>query len=491
MPQVANPSKSAGGDGSTLAAVLEKKNEQIPFDLLEEEKLPGSRARYKVKIGEEAFKPRLDDTFKEFSRHVRIEGFRPGKAPTSLVRRRFENEAREETGKRTLPRIINQLVATKGIEPLTDPYILTFNSTAADGTTIEFALEVTPHFELTADSFANLAVDAHKIRLDEEYVTSQLERIREQNASYEPTEDGYEANDGMLLTCTVTDTHGNVIDERSVTDYYTTKLEQEMPEAVAQALLGKKKGDTLSLDIAEEVEDAAPGTLETVHYDVKVQEVKKRVLPKLDDDFAKDVNAAYETVADLRKAVQDGAARNEENRERDEALNAIYAELRNRLDFDLPRAMVERTANRSVNDMERRLNEYGMSLRTMDQQIVRSYAAGVQEQAKVNVKNYLILKTATKFLNVTVSEDEITKALENIAKQSGRKPLAVRAQLEAKKQWDSFMEDLLHKVTNDQIVAKATVNYKEVSAKEFADAQKKAQETQAARLRGKQLTAQA
>lgn len=484
MPEVADKKNKDGGDGSTLAAVLEKKSERIPYEVLEEEKIPGSRVRFKLKLTEEALAPRLDETIKEFSRNITVQGFRPGKAPKDLVRRRYEGPAREETVKRMVDRLCEIYAEDKGYETIGDHYLLEFSSKREEGTTVELAIEVHPEIKITDETLSDLKAEIHRVKVDDAYVEKSLQNLREQNATYEATDEGFQPKDGLLFNCTVTDSQGDEIADRCVQSYYSTKVEEELPEAVAAAVAGKKKGEKISLDVTEDVEGADAGTIETVHYDLEILEVKRRLLPELDDEFARDVNEKFENLEDLRKATVEGAAKQEEGRQREEALNKIYEVLRERLEFDLPRAMVEGTANRSISDMEKRLNQYGISLRSMDQAIVQNYAASMKEQAKQNVKNYLVLRAVGKFVDAKPSEEQINEALDNMAKSSGRKPLAVRAQLEAKKQWGQFIEDLTMKVTNDELLKRATVSHTDVTIDELSEIQRKAQEDQAAKLRG-------
>ena len=477
------------GDGSALQSVLDQKAEKIPYEIVEEEKLPGSRIRFKAKLTEDAIAGRLKETLKEMGRQVRIPGFRPGKAPQSLVRKSYEPYAREETVKRLVPRLAELYSEDKGIESLGQPYLLDWKSNKDDGTTVELALEVHPDLEITDELLEGLTVEAHRIPVDESYIERSLKNLQIENATYEPTEEGYQPGDGLLFSCTVRNENGEKIEERSVNEYYSTKVEDEVPEEVAKELAGKKKGEELTMDLEEESE-VDPSKKEKVHYEATVHEVKHRVLPELDDEFAKDVNEDFETLDDLKKSLRENAEKQEEQRQREEALQEVYRELGERLDFDLPRALVEQTANRSISDMEQRLNQYGMSLRTMDQSVVRNYAQSMQEQAKANVKNYLIVRGIAKHLNVEPTEEDINAELERIASQTGRKPLAVRAQLEARKQWDQFVEDLSLKLTNDKILEKANVQYEEISAEEYEKLQQQKQEEQAAKLRGEQLAAE-
>lgn len=483
MTELAEKKKNQGGDGSTLQAVLEKKSEVIAYEVVEEEKIPGSRVRFKLKLTEEAIASRLEETINEFSKSIRLPGFRPGKAPKTLVRRQYENAAREETLKRMVARLTELFTADRKYETLSQPYLLAWTSSREAGSTIELAIEVQPEIVINDEILADLKAEAHRVAIDEDYVNQSLETMRERAATFEPTEEAYRAKDGMLLNCTVTSPAGDVISDRCASDYYTVRIEEEMPEAVAAALVGKKKGDKVELDVVEDVEGAPAGTVETVHYAVEVLEVKARVLPTLDDEFAKDVNEAHQSLEDLRKATREGASSSEETRQREEVLGGILSVLRSRLDFDLPRALVENTTQQSVMDTEKRLNQYGISLRQMDESIVRSYAARMREQAKVNVKNALILRALSKHLNVTPTEAQIEESLESLSKRTGRKALAVRAQLEKNKQWDQFIQDLTMKLTNDALIAKAAVSYKDVSFAEFSVIQRKAQEEQAANLR--------
>ncbi len=478
--------KKAGGDGATLQAVLDKKSEEIGYEVLEEESMSGSRVRAKLKIADADFEGRLKETLKEFTRQIRLPGFRPGKAPVQLVRKNYEKEAREETIKRMVDRLTDLYSESKGYDRLSPPYLLDSKSSKDEGTTVEIAFEVRPEINVSDDTVKDLKINVHKIPVNDDYLNKALENLRDRSATYEPTEDPYSAGDGITFDCTVRTENGEVIPERSVTGYYTQKLTEEVPEEVAAAMVGKKKGEEFELTLDEENE-FKPGTTEKVFYEVTVHEVKKKNLPELDDEFAKDVSEDLDTLDDLKKKIQEDLGTQEENRKREEALNEVFSLLRDRLEFDLPKALVDETTNRSIGDMEKRLNQYGTSLKHLDQSLVKSYAASMREQAKINVKNSLILKRLSEFWDVSPTEEQINEHLEKIANDMGRKPLAVRAQLEARKQWDQFVEDLSMKLTNDVLLEKAEMKETETTIEKYEEIQQKRQEEQAAKLRGEKV----
>ncbi len=493
MAQSATSSKKKGGDGSTLTSVLDKKSERIPYEVAEEEKMPGSRVRFKLKLTEDAIKDRLEETMTEYTKSVRLPGFRPGKAPKNLVRRAYENPAREDTVRRMVPRLAELYTDEKGYDALTEPHLLDWKSARDSGTEIEMAIEIRPEIVLTEETLHGLRVNAHRIKLDDDYVEKQLEQLRLRNAAYEPTEEGYEPQDGLLFSCTVSTPEGETIPSRCVEEYYSTKVEEELPEEVAAALVGKKKGETLVMDI-EEPSDTDPSVKETVHYEVEVHEVKRRVLPELDDEFAQDVDEKYNTLAELREAVAENAKKAEEERQRSEALNAIFDELRDRLDFDLPRAMVEDARNRSLYDTEQRLRQMGMSLESLGQQLLGQIAQNMHERAKVTVKNSLIMRKLQEHFETEVSEEDIQAELAKLAEAAGRKPLAIRAELEKEKKWDQFLDELKVKRTSDKLIELADVQYKEVTAEEFKEieeAKQRAQQEQEAKAAAEQMESEA
>ncbi len=471
MAQSATSGKKRGGDGSTLSTVLEKKSERIPYEVIEEERMPGSRIRFKLKLTEEAIKDRLEETMTEYTKAVRLPGFRPGKAPKNLVRRSYETPAREDTVKRLTPRLAEIYAEDKGLDALTDAHLLDWKSTREDGTTVEIALEVRPEITLTEETLQGLRVKAHKVNVDDAYVEKELESLRLRNATYEPTEDGYQPHDGLLFTCTVSTPDGIEIPSRSVKEYYSTKVEEELPEEVAAAVVGKKKDEQLVMDI-EEPSEMDPSAKETVHYELEVHEVKRRVLPELDDEFAQDVNEKYKTLDELREDVRKQASQREKDRQRSEALNLIFEELRKRLDFDLPRAMVEDTRNRSLMETEQRLNQMGMSLDSLGQNFVGQIAQNMHERAKVSVKNSLIMKKLQDFFAVDVSEEDVQAELAKLGEIAGRKPLAIRAEIEKEKRWEGFLDHLRVRKTSDALLEKADVDYKEVTREEMDQIEK-------------------
>ena len=482
MAEIVDVKKGQGGDGSTLAAVIEQTKEVVPYEVIEDEKIPGSRIRFKVKVGDEAFKAKLAQTFKEFSRQVSVPGFRPGKAPEMLVRRRYEAPAREETVKRLVPKLAGQFTAERNIEPLSQTYLLGFKSNPTDGTVVEMAMEVHPTIDLSAEKLQGIDVKAHKVTIGDADVDRILDQLREKQADFEPSEEGFRPKDALLLTCVVTDADGERIEYRCASDYYCSNVEGEMPDAVAKALIGKKAGETVALKVTEENEQGTG--IEEVNYEVTIHEVKARVLPELNDEFAKDVNEKFESVEDLKKDLRERALTQEENRQRQEALAEIYAQLRSRFEFEVPRGLMSQEMRAKFNETERNLNQMGLSLNNLDGDMVSRYSKTVEQNARVTVKNALIARAIARHFQIDPTEEQINAELERMAAAYNRKALAIRAQLEARKEWGAFLNQLTAKVTDDKIVELASITWEDSTMEQLQEVMRRREAEQAAILRG-------
>lgn len=446
--------------GQTLASVLEKQSEkqgeQIPHEVVSDEKLEHSRVRYSVRVPSEEFARRIDEVIADLRREVAIPGFRRGKAPVQLVRNRFGKNAKEDAVRKMVPRLAELVAAAKSVESLTEPSFEGWEE-AEDGTALlRIVLEVRPEISITDDVLKGIEVEACEHPVTDEQIAAELQRLREANVTFEAREDAvYEDGDAISYSLDVRDPEGNRIASDCVDNHYTTNPKGSLPDEVYALLPGMTKGDVreakeLILPVDDE-EKLTGNAVLTIH------EVKKRVLPELDDEFAKDVSAEYETLEDLRSATRKEMEESEQSRQRTEILAGIYEVLRERLEFDLPPSLVARLAERSIMQAEERLNQYGMSLRRLGRDYVDRFINKAQSEAIVDARNLLIVDQVGRFLAVEATDEMVDAEIARIAEAQGRKPLAIRAALEANKRLDGFKADLRVKAINDRLVAMANV----------------------------------
>lgn len=454
------------GTGETLDAVLEMKNEQIPHEILSTEKTEGSRVRIDVRVPAETVNAKVEDVVKEFAKQASLPGFRPGKAPVALIRARYAKNAKDEAVRRMIPRLAELVGEEQKLENLAQPmYDGWKDDNGAVVATI--VLEVRPEIALTDASFQGIEVEVTKGDVTDAAIDKEIEALRVRNAAFEGQEGAvFERHDGAALKVEVFTLEGEKIHSISGVREFSPTPEQQVPPAVYEALLGRKRGETAEVNSVEV--NTQQGQKFVLNYRVTINDLRKRVLPAIDDEFAKDVSAEFQSLDDLRKRIRQELEDQREGRRRSETLAGIYAKLRERVTFDVPITLVRQLANRSVYRAEQQLRQYGTTLKKMGQGFVSNYLQKVQSDAFVEAKNMLLVEEAGRFLKVDVSEQDVNAEIERIATMQGRKPLAVRASLEADNRLADFKNDLRMKLVNDRLVSMATVKEVEPKAEEAA-----------------------
>lgn len=463
---------------SALEEVLEKKSRKIAYEVLESEKVPGSRWRYKVELAADDEKMLLDEVLKEFTKVAAMPGFRPGKAPVQLVRNRYDAAAREEMVKRIVPRLVELIAEAANLEALGDPLLLEYKSDKNTRTRIELAFEVRPSIELADDTLAGIEFETAKFVVDDAAVEKTLQNLREQHADFVPSGDDatFEPGDGLTYDADIRTADGSPAQGLNGSGLYATDIARRFPAQVVEALTGKKKGDSVELTVNQEITvmqgQSGPVSRRTedVKYKLTILEVKKRKLPELTDDFAKDVDPEVNSAAELKAKVRKSLEESAEEQTQRGALAQIYATLRGRLAFEVPRTLVEQSFRRNVENVERRLNNQGSSLGYVDEATRNAFFKRMSASTEQDVRDFFIADAVCRKFEIEPTEDRIKEELQKTADKLKRKPLAVRAQLEKKKMWEQYVDEIRLKMTNGLLLEKAVIKYNETSVSEAANA---------------------
>lgn len=454
------------GDGSTLAAVLEKKNERIAHEVIERAGLDNSQIRFRVRVPAAVLATRSEEVLEEIRRSATIPGFRRGKAPAAMVRAQYRKHAQDDAVRRLTPRLAANVAEDAGLSPLTEPYFEGWShpTDGGDDAVVSFIIEVRPEIAVTPETFKDLAATVTTFPIDDARIEREIEGLRARNATFEPSGDDavYEEADGVLLDCDLYSDAGVYLGPYPKKNHYTQNAAGELPAGVAAALVGHKKGDRVEVPgISLPREGMEP--LAAIAR-VAIHEVRKRRLPALDAEFAKDVDAKLTSVEELRDFVRKEVVAGEEARERNEALGQLYEEVLKRVPFEVPGTLVRQFANNALGRMEQRLNSFGSSLKRLDKQTFESVANRAFGEATVNVRVGLMTEAIGKHFDIKVSDQALDAEIERVAERQGRKPLAIRAALEKDKRVEAFREELRTKLINDHFLSLAAITKKAAEA---------------------------
>ena len=362
---------------------------------------------------------------KGYTKQARIPGFRPGKVPASIVKQRFREQILHDVVHDLVPRAVEEALQERGIEPVDTPDIRDVNIEEGHPLTFTAAVETIPPFD--PGDLSTIVLRRATTVVDDAAVGRTLEELRARAAKYEGV-DGrpVTADDTVLLHLDRTGPG----DERDHVESVTIQMgNPNNPPGFDEQLLGMAAGDarTFTLHFPED-HPAETYRNADVTYAVEVKEIRRRVLPELDDEFAKDVGD-FESLTALRERVKlDMQAEADDHGQR-KVRSDLLAELARRVTFTPPASLVEREMDRRVEELVRQL----AAQRIDPRQAGIDWAAFREAQrdaARDAVASSLVLAELARRENLTVAAEEVDKQIEQFAAQAGRTPAALRAQLE-------------------------------------------------------------
>jgi len=355
---------------------------------------------------------------------VKIPGFRPGKVPATIIKRRFRNEILHEVMHGLIPRAVEEALQERGIEPIDTPNVR--DVALEEGQPLRFtaAIETVPAFD--PGDLSTLNATRTHVAITEDAIEQTLQRLRERAAKSEPVE-GRPSTDGDTVVVDLVRQDASGPDRHEgISIEIGSKAN---PPGFDANLVGLSPGDTKTFTIHfPEDYTVAEMAGTDVEYSVTVKELRRKVLPELDDEFAKDLGE-FDSFAALRDRVRtDLQSEAEENASR-QLRGEILKQLSERITFELPTSLVER-------EIDRRLEEFA---RQLVQQNVDPRQAGIdwaqfreaqREPARASVASALVLDALARREGLVVTEQEIDQEIERFAARAGRTPAALRAQFE-------------------------------------------------------------
>jgi trigger factor len=370
-----------------------------------------------------------EDVSKSFSRvtrnyqkHARIPGFRPGKVPEAVVRRRFSNEIRKDVIDGLLPERFNQAVRELGVTPVGQPQVTEL--TVEDGTPLHVraVFEFIPAFSI--EGYQNVTVPKPVADITEEDVQQEFAQLRESRATIEPVEEDRPLADGDWAQISYTGTIEGQPEAPPVTgeDTLVEIGGKDTVEAFTAALRNATPGQTINV-AAEYPADYPQGHLagKTVDYTIDVKGIKKRTLPELNDEFAKEVGA-FESLADLENRVRENLANRKRRAVEAETKDQLFAALIERFPFPVPESLVQEQIDARLERGLRALAAQGMDTEQMRKLDFGRLRAAQRDSAVAEVKSSLLLGRIAHEENVTVSEEELDREIQLAAIQS-REPV--------------------------------------------------------------------
>ena len=419
-----------------------------------------TRKNLVVEIPSTVVDAEIDKVSRDYSRAARIPGFRPGKVPTKVVRQRFRDQILHDVAHGLIPRAVDEALRSRGVEPVDTPDIK--DVVVEEGQPLKFTASFETVPPIDPGDYSSITLRRKTPHVEEPSVDDALSRLRDRTARYDPVEGrGIESGDSVVLDMrrtaatkesskrgeTHTDRHDNVSVEIGAS---------ANPPGFDAQLIGVGAGQSKGFDIRypdDYVIQELAGT--TVRYDVDVKTIRKRVVPDLDDEFAKDVGE-FDSLEALRARVRSDLEHEAAHAVDREVRADLLHQLASRVSFDVPSALLDREIDRRVEEFVRRLIEQQIDP-TQTNINWEEFRERQREAAAEAVKGALVLDEVARREQITVDDADVEAEVERYAERSGRTVAVVRARLEKEGGLARLYSGLRRERTVDFLLSRATV----------------------------------
>ena len=396
-----------------------------------EAKPDGVKREISIEIPAEAVTRETETIIQKYQKVARLPGFRAGHVPASIIRQRFKDNLKSDVVEALVPRYFRKETEKLGMIPVSQPRVTDLH--VHDGEPLRFkaSFEVMP--DIVVEGYRELRSDHPEIVVNDEEVEESLNNVREQHATFTSVE-GHPLADGDFAQASMDGKPKDKEDDASAQPVHMDEVlieiggKNTVPE-FTQNLRGANAGDEREFEVVypEDTNDKRLAG-KTFVYTVKIQAIKQKNLPELNDEFAKELGE-FTSLDQVRKQIRKNIEAERKHTAEREGKDQLIAELVKRNDFEVPESLVDRQIDLRLERGLRALASQGMKMEDMKKMDLPRLRAGQRDQAVQDVKSSLLLERIAELEKIEVGEDELNHELEALAHQSKQTLEAVRARL--------------------------------------------------------------
>jgi trigger factor len=430
-----------------------------------------TRKNLRIEIPHDVVDAEIDRVARDYSRTARIPGFRPGKAPARVIKQRYRDQILHDVANDLIPRAVDDALRERGVAAVDTPDIR--DVTVVEGRPLTFtaSFDTVPPFE--PGEYGALTLRRRAARVEDEAVDQALQRLRDRAARFEPVEGrGIDHGDTITVDLERRQLSPGAADaaaaggsQRPAAEDASAAVHQNVsielgskanPPGFDEQMVGMTVGAVKSFTI-HYPSDHPIGELANadVSYKVTLKAIKRRVLPELDDEFAKDLGE-FETLAALRARVREDLEHEARHAAEREVRADLMKQLAARVPYEVPASLVERELDRRMEEFAERLMEQNVDPREagIDWDAFRD---AQRASAREAVGGAIALDQVARLERIDVRPEEIEQEISRYAERTGRAPAAVRARLEKEGGLSRIHAGLRREKSIDFLMARATI----------------------------------
>src|SRR6201998_2683827 len=321
------------------------------------------RKELDLEIPAEEVSKAAEKVAKDFAKVARVPGFRPGKAPISLIKKRFADAIKGEVLQTLVPEHVEKAVAEQKLTPVSQPQVENLEYNEGQPLKFRATFEVLPEFSL--GNYKALEIEMPEMAITDESVANTLKEMQQRAATFAPVEGRTVQNDDFVQVKLVgtPEGGGDPLQAESVLCHVGA---EETMEPFNENLRGASIGDHKNFDVeypADYPDPKLPG--KKFHYNVDILGIKTKKLPEIDDEFAKDVSDAT-SLDELKTKIREGLVHERDHRLKELQREKVLAELVKLHAFPVPKSLVEHQIDVRLERVVRSLAQQGVDPRAVN-----------------------------------------------------------------------------------------------------------------------------
>lgn len=419
------------------------------------EELNSVKKKIEVTVPVEKIKQVMEQEYEKVAKTAKIKGFRKGKVPRHILKQYYKDMVEKETMERLVRETYPEAVEKEMVIPISAPYVDPSEFAEDNSFTYTAIFEVRP--VIVAKEYAGMKLEKPEVKVVKEEVEAQLEELRQRMSQLEPLDDKVKAENGTVLIIDFVGTAEGVKFEGSEAKDFMVELGagNMLPE-FEKVLTGTTKNDEVDIEIdypADYFNKELAGKKGKFH--IKVKDLKKKIIPELNDEFAKDLGD-FKTLEAVKKDIEKRISEAKESESKSVLTNQIMDILVEKNPFEIPESMIHSELKVMFEGFVKQLSSQGKKIEDLGlnpEKFIEQYKGDAEKR----VSSFLLIDAIAEVEKIAVDNEELEERIKLIAEQAGETVPKVKQYYESQNLINGLKIQLQHEKTIDFIIEKAKI----------------------------------
>lgn len=407
---------------------------------------------FDVEIAADRVKSEVEKAYTSVAKTARVSGFRPGRAPRKVLAHLYGPRIAQDVAQRLVDESYPQAVSEQNLQPVTDPAIEPRKLEEDKAFGYKARVEVLPQIESV--TYDGLEAKRPKIEVSPEQIDERLEQLRRSHSTLEPLKTPRAAAKGDAATIDFTlSVDGDKIEDAGASDFQAELGAGTLLPEIEEALIGKNVGDQGEAKVAMPAQHPHPKLAgKTAVFALTLKDLKERVLPEADDEFAKDVGD-FENLEALKKDITGTLEKHSKEESDNKVAEQLVLELVKANPVPLPPSLVERQMRVTEQEILQRARSQGQKATGVGDEL----RTQIQQDSEVKVRAGLLMAEIAKKEGIQIGDAELEEGLKELAEQTGKNVAKLRVEYRDQRKREMLIGMILENKVLDIIEAKAKI----------------------------------